>query len=560
MIPGKSLLKKYFVLLVLLAAGFFSSGQANAANAPVKNLIVLIMDGCGDEQLTLARWYKGRPLALDGCRTGAVKSFIADSVIADSAPAASAYATGVRTSGKIISLGPRSKTIPGVPAPSPDLVLKPCATVLEGARLLGKSTGLVVTCRLSHATPAAYVAHVPNREMEQDITEQAVYQNLDVVFGGGRKFLLPGNAGGARQDQEDLTAVLRKRGYLLVDNVASLAKLEKPKVFGLFAANHLEPEIDRLDSAPEQPSLADMTQKAIELLAANPAGFFLLVEGSQIDWACHANDPAHLLGDLLMYDQAVQAALDFAKKDGQTLVLALPDHNTGGLTIGNRRSDSYYARLQPEALITPLKKMQLSAPALWRRLGENKTPETIQEAVTKYWGLALSLEDAQQILEISQKHGKEGHYALGEAICPKYTDIGWTTHGHTGGDLPLFASGPDRPIGLLDAPDIGRVCAQALGLDLDKLSARLFVDARQAFPEAAVQLDRTNPYNHTVRFTHQGRQAILPVNKNILNLDGQQLLLEGIVVYIPDTDKIYLPRQAIQLIQGDGKPLPVIDK
>ena len=169
------------------------------------------MDGCGDEQLTLARWYKGRPLALDGFRTGAVKSFIADSVIADSAPAASAYATGVRTSGKVISLGPRSKTIPGVPAPSPDLVLKPCATVLEGARLLGKSTGLVVTCRISHATPAAYVAHVPNREMEQDITEQAVYQNLDVVFGGGRNFLLPGNAGGARQDQEDLTAVLRER-------------------------------------------------------------------------------------------------------------------------------------------------------------------------------------------------------------------------------------------------------------------------------------------------------------------------------------------------------------
>ena len=315
---------------------------------------------------------------------------------------------------------------------------------------MGKSTGLVVTCRISHATPAAYVAHVPNREMEQDITEQAVYQNLDVVFGGGRKFLLPGNAGGARQDQEDLTAVLRKRGYLLVDNVAGLKKLEKPKVFGLFAASHLEPEIDRLDSAPEQPSLAEMTQKAIELLAANPAGFFLMVEGSQIDWACHAHDPAHLLSDLLMYDQAVQVALDFAKKDGHTLVLALPDHNTGGLSIGNRRSDNYYARLQPEALIAPLKKMQLSAPALWRRLGDNKTPEKIQEAVTKYWGLALSLEDARQILEISQKHGKEGHYALGEVICPKYTDIGWTTHGHTGGDhtpVRLWPGSSHRPAG-----------------------------------------------------------------------------------------------------------------
>jgi alkaline phosphatase len=180
--------------------------------------------------------------------------------------------------------------------------------------------------------------------------------------------------------------------------------------------------------------------------------------------------------------------------------------------------------------------------------------------VNQYWGIDLSPEDAQQILEIAKSSGKEGHYALGEVICPKYTDIGWTTHGHTGGDLPLFAYGPHRPIGLLDAPDIGRVSAQALGLDLDQLNARLFVEARQAFPREAVQLDRADPNNPTIQITHQGRQAILPVNKNILNLSGQQILLEGIVVHIPDTDKIYLPLQAIQLIRGNGKPLPAISK
>ena len=404
------------------------------------------------------------------------------------------------------------------------------------------------------------MAHVPNREMEQDITEQAVYQNLDVVFGGGRDFLLPCNAGGARQDQEDLTKVLRERHYQLVDNVAGLKKLAKPKVFGLFAANHLEPEIDRLDSAPEQPSLADMTQKAIELLAANPAGFFLMVEGSQIDWACHAHDPAHLLSDLLIFDRAVQVALDFAKKNGQTLVLALPDHNTGGLSIGNRRSDNYYARLQPEALIAPLRQMQLSAAALWRRVGEDKTPEKIKETVKNFWGLELSLEDAQQILELAKQRGKEGHYALGKVICPKYTDIGWTTHGHTGGDIPLFAFGPHRPVGLLDAPDIGRVSAQALGLNLTKLNARLFVEARQAFPGQAVHLDRTDPNNPVIKIAHQGRQATLPVNKNLLHLGDRLIPLEGIVVHIPDTDKIYLPLQAIQLIKGECKSLPTITK
>lgn len=559
MFVGKFQTWKYVILLTLLVTVSSVARPALAA-APVKNVIVLIMDGCSDEQLTLARWFIGKPLALDAMRTGAVKTFIADSVIADSAPAASAYATGIRTGGKVISLGPKAKTMSGVSSPDPDLILRPCATVLEGARLLGKSTGIVATSRFSHATPAAYIAHVPNREMEQDIAEQAVYQNLDVLFGGGRTYLLPGNANGARQDQEDLIKVLRNRSYLLVATVDGLKRLDKPKVFGLFASNHLEPEIDRLDTAPEQPSLAEMTQKAIELLATNKDGFFLMVEGSQIDWACHANDPAHLLGDLLMFDQAVKVALDFAKKDGNTLVLALPDHNTGGMSIGNRRSDNYYEQLQVEALVAPLKKMQISAPALWRRMGEEKTPEKVKDSVAKYWGLDLSLEDAQQILEIAKQHGKEGHYALGKVICSKYTDIGWTTHGHTGGDVPLFAYGPDRPVGLLDAPEIGQVCAQALGIDLAKLNFRLFVEARQHFPSEAVQLDRTDPNNLLIRISYQGREGVLPVNKNVLTMNGQEIPLEGIVVYIPETDKIYLPLQAIQLIQAESKPLPAIHK
>jgi alkaline phosphatase len=346
----------------------------------------------------------------------------------------------------------------------------------------------------------------------------------------------------------------------LVSNVAELKKVYHPKVFGLFAASHLEPEIDRLDAAPDQPSLAEMTKKAIEILSTNKAGFFLMVEGSQIDWGCHANDPAHMLGDLLAYDQAVKVALDFAKKDGHTLVLALPDHNTGGMTIGNRRSDIFYDRSHPEALVGPLKKMRISAPALWRRLGKEKTPENIKEAVAKYWGLDISLDDARQILEISQKHGKEGHYALGKVICPQYTNIGWTTHGHTGGDIPLFAHGPERPIGLLDAPDIGRVCAEALGLDLNKLTSRLFVEAQETFPGDTIELDRTDPYNLLIRINHQGRQAVLPVNKNILNLDEREIPLEGVVIYIPETDKIYLPLQAVQLIKGQKDFLPNINK
>jgi alkaline phosphatase len=543
-----------FWLAIFLLVQFIQAVEA----APVKNLIVLIMDGCGDEQLTLARWYKGAPLALDEIRTGAVKTHSSDSVITDSAPAATAYATGLRTGGQIIGLAPPVKPIPGLPAAAPELAHKPMASVLEGARLLGKATGIVVTCRISHATPAAYFAHVSSRKQEEAITEQGVYQGIDVVFGGGRRYLLPAAAGGSRQDQEDLLAVLRSRQYQIIDRRAELTAVTTPRVYGLFAANHLAPEIDRPEAAPEEPSLAEMTQKAISLLAGQKNGFFLLVEGSQIDWACHANDPAHLLSDLLMFDQAVQIALDFAKKDGQTLVLALPDHNTGGLTIGNLRTNNTYLNLTPEMLLAPLKKMRRSAEAVWRSLGPEKRPEEIQAAVRRDWGIDLSLPHAQQIAELAKKYGKDAYYALGEVVTPHYTVLGWTTHGHTGGDVPLFAYGPFRPVGLLDAQDIGRVSARALGFDLERLTLRLFVDAGQAFPAEAVRLDGSDPHNPVLRVHYQGRQAALPINKNLLILNGKSLPLEGIVVHVAETGRTYLPLEAVQLIKGETKALPPI--
>ena len=305
--------QKLTIRALLTVSIFFAfAGGALAENA--KNVIVLIADGCSSEQYTLARWFKGSPLSLDDIRVGAVKTYIADSVIADSAPTASAYATGYRTSDKFISVGPKSDVLATEPVPPKDLEYRPLATVLEGAKLKGKAVGIVATSRVTHATPAAYMAHAPTRYMEGDIMEQAVYQNIDVVLGGGKRYLLPKDAGGARTDGENLLDVLRKRGYRFVENRDDLMALTSGRVFGMFAKSHMEAEIDRPRFAPQQPTLAEMTQKAIELLSQDPDGFFLMVEASQVDWADHANDPGHLLSDLLMYDQAVRVALDFAEQ------------------------------------------------------------------------------------------------------------------------------------------------------------------------------------------------------------------------------------------------------
>ncbi|MGQ9689241.1 MAG: alkaline phosphatase [Desulfobaccales bacterium] len=548
-----------FWLWRLPVAGAAAHGpETTPSSPPVKNLIVLIVDGCGADHYTLARWFKAAPLTLDQMYVGAVKTHSSDAVVTDSAAAATAFATGWRTSNNLISVAPKQSTLPGVPSPAPGQAYKPLATVLEGAKLLGKATGLAVTCRVSHATPAAYYAHASSRAQENVIMEQGVYQNLDVVLGGGRQHLLPPEKGGRRADREDLLEVLKQRGYTVVSEAQQLSRVKSGRVYGLFADSHLEAEIDRLEFAPGQPTLEAMTRKALELLGQNPDGFFLLVEGSQVDWASHANDPAHLLSDLLMFDRAVQAALEFAQKDGATLVLAFSDHNCGGLSLGNYATDKTYSRLTPEDLVGALRKMTLSASGIWRKLGAAVTPEDLRQAVQKYWRIDLTAAEAARIITLARKYSADPHNALGETICQQHTSLGWTTHGHTGGDVPLFAYGPHRPVGLLDAPEIGRLCARVLGIDLEALNQRLFQEAQQALGDGRVAIDPRDPENPVVKISYHGKQAELPVNKNILRLEGKEISLEGVVVITPDTGKAYLPFQAVQLLKGDPSPLPPI--
>lgn len=524
--------------------------QTALAAGTAKNVIVLIADGTGAEQYTLARWFKGAPLAQDAILTGMVRTYISDSVVADSAPSGSAYATGTRTSDKFISVGPKAKGLSTEPVPADELRYRPLATVLEGARLQGRSTGLVVTSAVWHATPAAYYAHVPSRTMETAIMKQGVYQGLDVVLGGGRGQLTPKAAGGLREDGQDLAAVLRAKGYELPATAQELAAAKGPKIYGLFAGEHLAPDLDRASLAPQEPALAEMTAKAISVLSKNPKGFFLMVEGSQVDWADHANDPAHLMSDLMSFDRAVQTALDFARKRKDTLVLVVSDHNTGGMSIGNARTDKTYSQTSVEELLNPLRGMRASAEALWKRLGTEQTPERLHAIVREGWGLNITAEDARLVLATAPARGKDPHYALGEILCPRYTVIGWTTHGHTGGDVPLYAYGPGSPRGLITGPQFGQATAKALGLDLPALNRRLFVDAAQAFPGGSVRLDETDKTAPVLRVEYKGRKAELPVNTNLLRLDGRELKLEGLVIHAPDTNKSYIPAQAVRLISG----------
>ena len=265
-----------------------------------KNIIMLIPDGCDDGVLGLARWYKNEPLFVDSLKHGTVHPFMANSLMTDSAPGGTAYSSGQLTTDKFIAVGPRREDLLSIL--DPDDLFEPYApipTVIEKANSMGLSTGLISTSRVTHATPAAFAAHVDSRSKEAQISKQMVFNGVDVVMGGGRKNMLPdascnttaeGEPTGARADCLNLEDELKSRRYEICTTKDEMMALEGDKAWCSFASSHMSPDIDREFVAPTEPSIAEMTAKAIEMLSKNDDGFFLMVEGSQVDWAGHAND------------------------------------------------------------------------------------------------------------------------------------------------------------------------------------------------------------------------------------------------------------------------------
>lgn len=523
------------------------------SEARIKNVIILVPDGCSQSVQTLARWYSGKPLQVDEMMVGTISTYSTDSVITDSSSAATAFATGYKTTNGFVSVGPAGNSVLStLETPPEELQYRPLATVLEGSKLQGKATGLVATSRVTHATPAAFAAHVDNRDNETEIMEQMVYEDIDVVFGGGSSYLVPVVEGGKRTDEENLTQVLLDKDYQLVDTRDEMSNLTVGRTWGLFASGHMASDINRPLLAPQEPSLAEMTEKAIELLSQNKDGFFLMVEGSQVDWADQANDPIYAVTSFLGFDKAVKVAVDFAKKDGHTLVLAFPDHNAGGMTIGSYSVKNESTTV--EEIIEPLKGMKLNSLGVTAKIGKDLSPENIKTQLKTWWGIDATDEDIAEILKLYDNgKGLSLDHAISEVISRNHTVIGWTTHGHSGDDVPLWAYGPNYPTGHMDNTKIAGYIAKELGFDLNETNKCLFVEVGEAFSrdngdgqldENEYLLDMTDSSNPVLRIG----DAELPVNKNLLIKDGVTHELKGIVVYAPVTDKVYIPGEVLSLV------------
>ena len=304
----------------------------------VKNVILCIGDGMGLSQVTLARVKAaglGGKLTMERLPvTGLVRTHSIDSCVTDSAAAATALASGVKTKNGMIGMTPDGQKY---------------GTILEAAKGKGMATGLVATSTITHATPAGFAAHVNARSLEDKIAAQLLANKVNVLFGGGRKFFLPrSSSDSARKDDLNPLAAAREAGYMYLETGDELPSARGPYVLGLF-------QVGPLTTIAPEPSLVMLTQKAIQILKSDvdtgrkpgttgtsgprpgtstrKPGFFLMVEGSQIDWACHANDALGAVRQTLLFDQAVAAAVAFALIDGGTLVIVTADHETGGLTL-----------------------------------------------------------------------------------------------------------------------------------------------------------------------------------------------------------------------------------
>ena len=544
--------KRTAIILMLMFFSVFLVTPTQGWAAPAKNVILLMTDGTSSTHITLTRWYKGAPLALDSILVGGLRTYSAESLVTDSAPAATAFATGYKTNSKFIGILPEKTTVPGVPAISEEDKYKPVATVLEGARLLGKSVGLVATSQVQHASPAGFSAHTPFRDRYTLIAEQQVYGDIDVVFGGGLQYLLPKALGGVRTDDKNLVNVLKDKGFPLLKTRDELLAFKGRKAWGLFAPEALLYDLDRKDFAPQEPSLAEMTGKAIETLSKNEKGFFLFVEASKVDWAAHANDPVGVISDLLAYDEAVRVALDFAKKDGQTLVMAFADHGTGGMSIGRKEFYKIYDKLPYETVLGPLKQATYTGEGMDKALDGNRSEFNIR--VQMMQNFAINDLTAEEVTAIQKAPRKRAFATVVGPMLSKRAAIGWIYTGHTGEDLFLYAYGPNKPTGLIQNTDIAKITAQSLGFDLAETNRKLYVDAATAFTSigATTRLDSSNP-DYQVLYVEKGiHRAYLPIDANLLIIGKTAQSLPGLVVQIPKTGRVFVPQKAVDLLKAAG--------
>ncbi|MGE4558400.1 MAG: alkaline phosphatase [Desulfovibrionaceae bacterium] len=494
MLHAHSALRKGLPWLALVLTALFVTFLADAVEAKestspqkAKYIFFFIGDGMGIPQRTAAEQFKGVKLAMDTLPAqGITTTYAANRFITGSAAAATALSSGQKTNINYIGMNPK---------------LKPVKTIAEMAKEKGMKVGVVSSVSIDHATPAAFYAHVPHRSQYYDIDVALAESGFDYFGGGGLKD--PTNKKGKSKNfKGDARELIKKNGYKVVTDKAEFLALSPEDSGKVFAHNKALPDGDALpyaiDKTDEDISLAEFTAKGIELLD-NPSGFFMMVEGGKIDWACHANDAKSAIDDTVAFDQAIQQALAFYRKHPtETLIVVTGDHECGGLTLGfaGTQYESFFQYLDPQDI--SFQRFTDEPVKLFKETCKKEggcTFDHIKPAVTHFFGLkfegdpkkdSLVLEPFQvQMLQEAFQRTMSGETVKSEDpetvllygeydpltvtithILNQKAGLGWTSYQHTGVPVSTSAIGVGSVLfnGYYDNTDVAKKIMSTMGV------------------------------------------------------------------------------------------------
>lgn len=569
----KNSMKKMLAAALLLAVALPGFSQK------VKNVILLIPDGCSLATVSSARWYqwynqKGEEfLNIDPYLSGTVRTTCSNAPIGDSAPTTSTYMTGYNSLAGWVATYPIADPANDIYPMDPEKAYQPLTTVLEASRMLyGKSTGLVCTCEFPHATPADCSSHSYNRSNYDWIMPQQAHNGINVIIGGGAGIL-------PRETEEHL----KDKGYGVFRNdIQGMRNYQGDNMWALFNHSDMAFEIDR-DPAKE-PSLAEMTRIAIQKLSKNPNGFFLMVEGSKVDWAAHTNDAISMITDFLAFDKACKEAFDFAKLDGNTAVIVVPDHGNSGLSIG-RRDWGDYAKTPKSKMFDALSGFKASSDVIAARL--NRVPNSeVQKVFRELCGFELTEREMEALnnckeyekspIPKDQRRAVRGSLyssGLSRMVAQFMTDrtgLAFTTNGHTGEDVFLASYHPqheNRPYGMLTNIQLNEYLCNLIGTThsaLDSLTAANFAPHTSVLKDVDYEIIQTKLNNKDVatlviKNKKLGLQLQMKANTNIVEIYKvkgkntsliQKIEQPALTIYVDKNNTFYINRNIFDLMKS----------
>lgn len=459
----------YLMLFMLLAV----VAQAQQA----KYVFYFIGDGMGLNQVNTTEMYLGEKQGRIGTEplcfasfpvAGMATTFSASNSITDSSAGGTALATGVKTYNGAIGVDANKERV---------------MSVAERAKRAGKKVGVTTSVSIDHATPAAFYGHQPDRSMYYEIALQLPEAGFDFYAGSG--FLKPARTFD-KKDAPSIYPIFEQAGYTIArgldeykakaDDAGKMILMQKEGA----NSSSLPYAIDRREG---DLTLAQITESAIDFLSRdNKKGFFLMVEGGKIDWACHSNDPATMVKEIIDMDNAVRVAYEFYKKHPkETLIVITADHETGGLALGNSNYTLNLKSLDCQKQSVDLLSRALTD--LRKSKGNKATWEDVKALLTErmgFWGELTPTWEQEKMLrdefessfvrnkvvfEESLYSKTEPLAAVAKKVLSQMSKLGWTTGSHSAEYVPVFAVGAGSKLfmGKMDNTDIPKRIAKAAG-------------------------------------------------------------------------------------------------